>query len=220
VRLAVLDDGIGIALDKQDQIYLPFHRAGQEAGAIEGTGIGLALTRRLTELMGGSVGFHSRPGVGSEFWAEFAAAEPVPSPLPLASAVAGSPFAGSEPRYTIVYVEDHPANIAFMEELLADLMRIDLLTAPNAEIGVELIRARRPNAVILDINLPGMSGLEAMRLLRTWPETRDIPVIALSAAAMERDIKRGEEAGFFRYLTKPVKVDELIAALEQLLTPR
>ncbi len=221
VRLAVLDDGIGIPLEKQDQVFLPFHRAGQETGPIEGTGIGLALTRRLVELMGGSVGFHSRPGVGSEFWAELAVGEPVPASPTLVLSVKDSPLVASGPRYTIVYVEDHPANIAFMEELLSDLMHIDLLTAPNAEIGVELIRSRRPSAVILDINLPGMSGFEAMRLLRTWPETCDIPVIALSAAAMERDIHRGKEAGFARYLTKPVRVDELIVALEELLlTPR
>ena len=80
------------------------------------------------------------------------------------------------------------------------------------------MRARRPQVVILDINLPGMSGLEAVRVLKSWPETRDIPVIALSAAAMERDVRRGVEAGFYRYLTKPIQVDELLATLEQLLS--
>lgn len=216
VRLSVLDDGLGIAEDQQDRLFQPFYRAGQETGPIEGTGIGLAITRRLVDTMGGSVGFRSRLGEGSEFWVELPSGGAVPRHVP-GEGVAGRLSAATGPTRTLVYVEDQPANIAFMRELMADLGRIELWTAPTAEIGIELIRAHRPAVVILDINLPGMSGLEAVRLLKSWPETRDIPVIALSAAAMERDIRRGLEAGFYRYLTKPVQVDELIATLEQLL---
>src|SRR6185436_9769528 len=123
-------------------------------------------------------------------------------------------------RYVIVYVEDNPSNIAFMEDLLADFERVQLIAAPTAEIGIELARARRPDVIIMDINLPGMSGIEASNQLRQWPETRDIPVIALSAAAMIRDAARVTGAGFYRYLTKPVKVDELTATLEELLVDR
>ena len=126
-------------------------------------------------------------------------------------------LAAHDARYKIVYVEDNPSNIAFMEDLLADFERIDLVTAPTAEIGLELIRARKPDLVIMDINLPGMSGFEAARRLREWPETRRIPVIALSAAAMVRDASRVKDAGFYRYLTKPVKVDELSGLIEGLL---
>ena len=216
VRLEVLDDGPGIPEDQQERLFEPFFRAGQEAGPIEGTGIGLAISRRLVETMGGSVGFRSRPGAGSEFWVELAVSGEVAPQVPAGSA--GRLSAAGGPARTIVYIEDQPTNIAFMQALMADVERIELVTAPTAEIGVELIRARRPAVVILDINLPGMSGLEAVRVLKSWPETRDIPVIALSAAAMERDVRRGVEAGFYRYLTKPIQVDELLATLEQLLS--
>ena len=120
-------------------------------------------------------------------------------------------------RYLIVYIEDNPSNIAFMADLISDFERVDLVTAPTAEIGIELVRARLPDVVIMDINLPGMSGFEATRCLRDWPETRNIPIVALSAAAMIRDKARVTEAGFYRYLTKPVKVDELMQVLEELL---
>jgi CheY-like chemotaxis protein len=119
----------------------------------------------------------------------------------------------------IVYIEDNPPNIAFMEDLMAEFERVELVTAPTAEIGIELVRARKPHVVIMDIHLPGMSGFEATRRLREWPETRDIPVVALSAAAMIRDKSRVSDAGFYRYLTKPVNVGELTSVLEQLLSP-
>ncbi len=221
VRISVIDDGMGIAEDKQDKIFQPFHRAGQETGSIEGTGIGLAITRRLAELMGGTTGFQSTEGEGSTFWIDLpihrhAGSVPDAKGTPLAS---GSRLMGvAGPRFSIVYIEDNPSNIAFMEDLLSDFERVDLATAPTAEIGLELVRARKPNVVIMDINLPGMSGFEATRQLREWPETRQIPVIALSAAAMVRDEARVREAGFYKYLTKPVKVDELTGVLEALLT--
>jgi CheY-like chemotaxis protein len=117
----------------------------------------------------------------------------------------------------VLYVEDNPANVAFMRDLVSTLENIDLLTAPTAEMGVELARGRHPDVVIMDINLPGMSGLDALRALRDAPDTKGIPVIALTAAASDRDKQRGVDAGFYRYLTKPVKVDELVAALGDLL---
>ncbi|HEY8946787.1 MAG TPA: response regulator, partial [Polyangiaceae bacterium] len=170
-------------------------------------------------LMEGTVGFVSEPGVGSQFWVELpiAAAQGAPASLAVPRELASLEAQG--PRYTVVYVEDNPSNIAFMEDLLADFERVELITAPTAEIGIELIRATRPKVVIMDIHLPGMNGFEALQRLREWPETRDIPVIGLSAAAMVRDATRIEKAGFYRYLTKPVKVDEFARVLGQLLVP-
>lgn len=219
VRLTVEDDGMGIPQNKQDKVFQPFHRAGQETGPIEGTGIGLAITRRLAALMNGRTGFSSVEGKGSEFWIELPVHAEVgaPSVAFVARQERSLLSDDSGPRFSIVYIEDNPSNIAFMEDLLADYGRVDLATAPTAEIGLELVRGRQPNLVIMDINLPGMSGFEATRHLRGWPETRGIPVIALSAAAMVRDASRVKDAGFHRYLTKPVKVDELVGVIEELL---
>jgi len=171
--------------------------------------------------MGGTVGFRSTPGKGSEFWMELSLHQkaPRPSPVPAAGNLAASPLAmGEGAHHRIVYIEDNPSNIEFMRQLMEELDRVTLIVAPTAEVGIEIVREQRPDVVIMDINLPGMSGYEATRKLREWPETRDIPVVALSAAAMTGDKKRGAEAGFYRYLTKPVRVAELMETLESLLT--
>jgi PAS domain S-box-containing protein len=217
VRVTVADTGIGIPIDKQAKVFQPFQRAGQETGPIEGTGIGLSITKRLAELMRGSVGFRSVPSHGSEFWVDM----PVHASEPLSShkgvGAEGALHLDEDRRGLVLYVEDNPANVTFMQDLLGNFDGIELLAATTAERGIELARARRPKVVIMDINLPGMSGIDALRILRESSETRDIPVIALTAAASERDRQRGEKAGFYRYLTKPVKVAELEAALETLL---
>jgi PAS domain S-box-containing protein len=218
-RISVLDDGIGIPENKRDKIFEPFQRAGQEAGPIQGTGIGLAISKRLAELMHGSVGFRSDVAAGSEFWIELPLYCQPPVEPAVARPVAEVPslLATGARRHTIVYVEDNPSNIAFMRELVEDLPSVELLIASTAETGLELIRAHQPAVVIMDINLPGMSGFDAVARLREWPDTRHIPVIGLSAAALAKDIARANEAGFYRYLTKPVKVDELTRTLESLL---
>jgi CheY-like chemotaxis protein/anti-sigma regulatory factor (Ser/Thr protein kinase) len=223
LRISVADTGIGIPADKQDKLFQPFQRAGQETGPIEGTGIGLVITKRLAELMGGRVGFRSTPGVGSEFWVDMEVhqtdAHPPPPALGPTDARETAGL-GGEGQKVVVYVEDNPANVTFMRDVLGEFEGIELVTAPTAEMGIELARGRRPDVIIMDINLPGISGFEALRVLREDPVTRDIPIIALTAAAAERERQRGLQAGFYRYLTKPVKVDELVAALEILLAKK
>jgi PAS domain S-box-containing protein len=225
VRITVIDDGIGIPADQQALVFQPFQRAGQERGTIEGTGIGLAISKRLAELTGGEIGFESEHGRGSAFWVELPGSgghlhgtgAATIGELELGGALADP----ARPRVTVVYIEDNPANVELMVHVLEQFERVELLTATSAELGLELIRGLSPSAVIIvimDINLPGMSGIEAAQQLRASPQTRDIPVIGLSAAAMPRDRRLAEEAGFHRYLTKPFDVSQMIDALESVLT--
>jgi CheY-like chemotaxis protein len=219
VRATVKDTGMGIALDKQDRLFQPFQRAGQEAGPIEGTGIGLALSKRLAELMGGTVGFRSVPDQGSEFWLELPGVVGSLGPGPERKHAPAMSALAEVGQRTVLYVEDNPANVAFMRDLLGGFDNLELVVAQTAETGVDLAAKRRPQAIIMDINLPGMSGLDALRVLRADERTRGIPVIALTAAATERDRERGRDAGFYRYLTKPVDVGELEQILEAILAP-
>jgi signal transduction histidine kinase/CheY-like chemotaxis protein len=218
VRILVQDTGIGIPRDKQSSIFQPFQRAGQETGPIEGTGIGLVITKRLAELMRGDLHFESEPGSGSRFWVTLPAhATATPSSRPDTFELTSGEHLVREGRRLVLYVEDNPANALFMKDLLSNFDGIDLAVATTAEAGVEIAERLQPAIIIMDINLPGMSGLEALRALKSRAETRTIPVIALTAAASERDRQQGERAGFYRYLTKPIKVDELLAALEALM---
>ena len=219
VRVSVIDDGIGIPSDKRDKLFEPFQRAGQENSSIEGTGIGLAISKQLASLMNGRVGYVSEEGRGSRFWVEVPiyATTSDDNQVVTSAIKESSPLTTGTTRHKIVYVEDNPANIAFMRDFMEDLTSVELLTAPTAEIGLPMIRAHQPAVVIMDINLPGMSGFDAVKLLADWPETRNIPIVGLSAAALVNDTTRAGTLGFYRYLTKPVKVDELTAVLEELL---
>ena len=217
VRVSVQDTGEGLAADKLAQMFQPFNRLGQEAGAQEGTGIGLVVSKRLMELMGGNIGVESSVGVGSVFWIELdattatlhGAAEPAGGGLALSR-----PQAAGTPTRTLLCVEDNPANLMLVERLLARRTDLRLLSARDGRRGVEMARMHRPDVVLMDINLPGISGLNALRILAEDPATAHIPVIALSANAMPRDIEKGLRAGFFRYLTKPIKVAEFMATLD------
>ena len=220
LRITVLDDGIGIPEDKRDKIFEPFQRAGQEAGPIEGTGIGLAISKRLAELMRGTVGFKSLVGAGSEFWVELpvhlvAAGEPAPVRLARPEA---SPLAdGQLARYTVVYVEDNPSNIAFMRDLMGELP--ERRAVDRTDRGDRARADPRPDAEARDHGHQPARHERARRGQAAPRVARDqhIPVIALSAAALVRDTTRAKEAGFYRYLTKPVKVAELTQVLEELL---
>ncbi|MDB6027773.1 MAG: sensor hybrid histidine kinase [Verrucomicrobiales bacterium] len=219
IRISVTDTGAGLPPEKLAQLFSPFNRLGQETGSVAGTGIGLVVSKRLTELMGGVIGVESTVGVGSVFWFEMISAE-APR-LALEGSEAGSlvhrAASGAGPRYTLLYVEDNPANMQLVEEIIGEFPDLKLVTAVNGTLGVELARATQPHVILMDINLPGISGIKALKILRDDPATAHIPVIALSANAMPRDIEKGLEAGFFRYLTKPIKIKEFMDTLSAAL---
>jgi len=218
VRLTIRDTGFGIPESKQAKLFQPFQRAGQETGPIEGTGIGLFISKRLAELMHGEVGFTSVEGKGSEFWVEMptaVSAEGVVKDQLLRARNSDRMLGGRE--HVVLYVEDNPANVAFMRDLIGTFDNLDLLVAPTGEIGLEVAREQLPALIVMDINLPVMSGLDVMSTLQSIPATANIPVIALSAAASERDKQRGLQAGFAAYLTKPVDVEAFISIVEKIL---
>jgi PAS domain S-box-containing protein len=218
VRISVSDTGIGLSPEQLANLFQPFNRLGQENRAEEGTGIGLVVTKQLVELMGGVIGVESKVGVGTVFWVEFAAAEAprllINNADELALERRKIQLQDGAGQPTLLYVEDNPANLSLVEQLIARRGDLRLLTAIDGPLGVELARAYLPDVILMDINLPGMSGYDALEILRADPATHHIPVLALSANAMPRDIEKGIAAGFFRYLTKPIRVREFMEALD------
>ncbi|HWO01555.1 MAG TPA: PAS domain S-box protein [Blastocatellia bacterium] len=216
IRISFKDTGAGLPPEKLTQLFQPFNRLGQESRAGEGTGIGLVMSKRVVELMEGAIGVESTVGVGSVFWIELLLTT-APTFL-VASSESTTAIQARIPTAarlrTLLYVEDNPANLTLVEQLIARRSDIRLLTAVNGTLGIEIARASQPEVILMDINLPGISGIEALKILREDPATAHIPVVALSANAMQRDTKKGMEAGFFYYLTKPIKVNEFMDALD------
>jgi PAS domain S-box-containing protein len=215
VRISVTDSGAGLPPEKLAQLFQPFNRLGQEAGGVAGTGIGLMVTKRLAELMEGVIGVESTVGEGSVFWCELASAEAPQHDVHGDEAAHVEKMqvpVGSRLR-TLLYVEDNPANLKLVEQLIARRKDLLLMTAVNGTLGIKLAREALPDVILMDINLPDISGIEALAILRADPATAHIPVVALSANAMPRDVAIGLEKGFFRYLTKPIKINEFMDTL-------
>lgn len=220
VRITIQDNGEGLDAAQLAQLFQPFNRLGKEGGPEEGSGIGLVVTKRLVELMGGSIGASSTVGVGSAFWIELKPAPATQGPDGKGVAIASAPFTGQRlaaTKSTLLYVEDNPANLTLIREIIAFRADLELLTAVDARLGIDMARARQPAVILMDINLPRMSGNEAMAILRADPGTAHIPVIALSANAMSRDVAQSVATGFFRYLTKPINIEAFFEALDSAL---
>ena len=219
VRISVRDTGSGLRPDQLDALFEPFNRLGQQSGVEEGTGIGLVVTRKLVELMGGAVGVNSAVGIGSVFWFELKYAAPAASIVDAETDHTRSACrVDTSGRVSLLlYVEDNPANLRLIEEMIGFRKDLRLLSAPDAHLGIELARAHRPDVILMDLNLPGLSGGDAQVILHDDPRTRDIPVIAVSANAMPRDIAKGLAQGFFRYVTKPIDIAALDEAIDSAL---
>jgi CheY-like chemotaxis protein len=216
VRISFHDTGQGLSTDDLAQLFQPFNRLGQESGPEQGTGIGLVVSKRLVELMGGTIGAESIVGVGSVFWVELSESV-APQVAADEGGLADDDAVKAQPGRrlrTLLCVEDNPANLLLIEKLIARRPDIRLLSARDAARGIEIARNSRPDVILMDINLPGMSGIEALKILLEDPLTALIPVVALSANAMPLDIEKGLQCGFFRYLTKPIKVNEFMDTLE------
>ncbi|MEO5685736.1 MAG: ATP-binding protein [Burkholderiaceae bacterium] len=216
VRVAIQDTGAGLTPEQLRSLFQPFNRLGRDGTGIEGSGIGLVLTKRLVELMGGVIGVRSAVGVGSTFWVDLRSAAPamvdlasLQPRLPTASELIGEPQVA-----TILCVDDNRANLALLTEALS--LRTDclVLTATDGQAGVEMARTHSPDVILMDNNMPVMSGREAMRILRADPSTSAIPVIAVSAAAMPNMVSSGLELGYFRYLVKPYDLVDLTDAID------
>jgi signal transduction histidine kinase/CheY-like chemotaxis protein len=219
VRICVSDTGIGIAEERQAELFQPFNRLGAEHRAIEGTGIGLALTRRLVELMGGQIGFSSVAGSGSRFWIDIPIYVAAAHGEHLAPQAIDTDLVRTS-GFSALYIEDNPSNRALVRSIFSTLDHVRLLEASDGTTGLEMARQHRPDLIILDINLPDLNGFAVLQRLKRHADLAAIPVLALSANAMPRDIKRGIEAGFFRYLTKPLAVNTFLEAIEAALTAR
>lgn len=217
VRVSVHDNGRGIAVEALPRLFIPFERLQSECEGIEGAGIGLAVSKKLTEAMGGMIGVESVEGEGSTFWLEFPLDKgDRPAPIPDISVMT----AALQNARTLLYIEDNLASLRLVQKSIVSQLGLAMLTAGNAELGVEMARTLQPDIILLDINLPGMNGFQALRLLQQDKRTCNIPVIALTANAMERDIKKGLDAGFVDYLTKPVDIIQLVVLLSNVLSRR
>lgn len=225
LRISVTDTGLGIPVYKQKKLFEPFNRLGREAGDIEGTGIGLTITKQIVELMHGNIGFESEDGKGSTFWIEISVDGDTPDgtdelATPNISehgVIADSNNEIMNSSGVILYIEDNPANLQLMEAIIKRVSNIAMRTAHNAELGLVLARDIHPDLILMDINLPGIDGITALKMLREDDGTKDIPVIAISAAAMPHEIEHGKAAGFEDYLTKPIKVPIVLDAITKFI---
>jgi signal transduction histidine kinase/ActR/RegA family two-component response regulator len=221
LRIGVVDTGPGIPSEMMDRLFLPFERLGAEGTPVEGTGIGLSISKRLVELMGGEIGADSELGRGSTFWVELDPAEaPEQDHVPmaeyaLAPAAAGASAAAAE--RTVLYVEDNLPNLRLVERILARRPSLRLIAAMQGGLALELARQHRPELVLLDVHLPDIEGDEVLRRLRADPGTSAIPVVVVSAEATPPKIERFLAAGAHAYLTKPLDVKRFLEVVDEIL---
>jgi PAS domain S-box-containing protein len=215
VRLAVLDTGRGIPAERLNELFEPFSRLGAERSGIEGTGIGLAISRRLVEMMGGGIGVETDRGAGCTFWLELPRGVPA-SPRP-AVPIPEPAGTGNATGRRVLYIEDNPANLKLVGRILNRRPGVHLMTAHTGELGVGLAASCRPDLILVDINLPDMDGYRVLETLKADPRVGAVPIIAVTANAMPNDVERGRRAGFTDYLTKPFDVAHVLTTVDRWL---
>lgn len=222
LKISVTDTGNGISNEQKKNLFNAFERLGMESSHIEGTGIGLVITKKIVELMGGSIGVDSEVGVGSTFWIKLPRnigkkAGEMSTPKNISKDILNDEHNAEQEfeKKSVLYIEDNPANLRLIEEVLKNIPNLHMWSAPEPVLGIELAIEHLPSLILLDINLPGMSGFEVLEKLKENDLCKDIPVIALSANAMPKDIKKAEEAGFDGYITKPIDIKELLDVVEK-----
>lgn len=221
LRITISDTGMGMSTESQQQLFQEFNRIGAQTTNIEGTGIGLVITKRLVELMKGKIGVESKEGKGTSFWVEFKKSEEeIATNIAKGhelSAMYNSDQVLPENTKTILYIEDNPANLRLTTEIIDKYSSHELISAPDGRLGLELAVSQKPDIILLDINLPGLDGFEVLKKLKENDVTKNIPVIAVSANAMRNDIDKGNRAGFDDYVTKPIVVKQLLNAITKAL---
>ena len=217
LAIRVADTGIGIASEAMPRLFDPFDRLGAEMSGVEGTGLGLALSKGLIEAMGGTVKAESEAGAGSAFTIELHRAEPPVDRFEREWGAHGAASGQVTPSQTILYIEDNLSNLRLIERIISERPQIRLLSAMQASLGLELARDHRPDLVLLDLHLPDMAGDEVLRRLREDPTTRTIPVVMISADATQTQINRLLAAGADDYLTKPLDVARFLQTVEAIL---
>jgi CheY-like chemotaxis protein/nitrogen-specific signal transduction histidine kinase len=214
-RLTVCDTGFGISEQDIEKLFSPFERLKADQAGVEGTGLGLALSRRLAEVMGGVLGVESRLGQGSTFWIELALVEDPLHRLEREDALTLAKTISGAERRAIVYIEDNLSNLRLMEQIFAERPEIKLIASMQGELGLDLAREHHPDLILLDLHLPDIPGEQVLRRLREDPGTRDIPVIVVSADATPRQIDRLLTAGAKEYLTKPLDIKKFLKVLDE-----
>ena len=218
-RIYVRDTGEGIPEDKQEDVFKPFDRLGKETGNVEGTGIGLTLSKKIMEMLGGDIGFYSHPGKGALFWVDLPIVTKDTSKVQVQDLPHDSfdNYQSEELAKTVLYIEDNPLSMELMRIVLEEFGYIRMLCANTGDEGIQLAQKYHPDLILMDINLPGMNGIEALNVLQKLEDTRDIPVVAVTAAAMPREVTEGMAAGFMEYLVKPIDVKKTIHIISNIL---
>lgn len=219
VQIRITDTGIGIPPEQLQQLFIPFERLDAERRGIQGTGLGLALSRALVEAMGGIIGVESRPDVGTTFWVELPTAEP---PEHQSQRVESAPDTSKpenpQPRSRVLYIEDNLSNLTLIERILERRPGIELIAAMQGSIGLDLAQQHRPDLILLDLQLPDMPGEELLFRLKYSPQTENIPVVVISADAIPTHVERVLAAGARAYLTKPLDVKQFLAIIDEFLS--